>query len=207
MTNVGEGVAVPQLQATANEPQEEKHSCDWKNCPTEDKIHEKQITYRNNGCTLRPAHPADPDYKKKLDNGHPDYYKEQSRWKKAEPVSWEEPRYHHLIPLASMEKYGVLSHNARLSGYDINHPTNIMALPYSDTDAKIHGIQAHRGNHKSYSAYVDKSLSLVDRHCKTWCRQDSACTGQPQSDALIARLDLVSRMYRTRIAANTISLK
>jgi hypothetical protein len=160
--------------------------CEWKNCR---KNHSTKPNYPNDGVVGYNNSYAEDWVNAGLEpwvrykNGKDakgtakEYKKESSRFAdKASSLKY--PQYHthkhHLIPVKSIDKFNTLKHNAKLIGYDINHPNNGACLPTYQIDIVQHDLQRHRGSHpKKYKKAVAKLLRSVEKMSSKYCILDS----------------------------------
>lgn len=159
---------------------EKTYKCKWKNCKGQ---HSFEIKYSNDGCVDRNGGIYTGFWREpwmagvgvkstKITFQH--YYGEvkKKRLKDAKSLFGSDKyptEKHHIIPIKSISKYKQLSHNAKLTGFDINNGKYGICLPYFVTDIFKHDLQCHRTNHKNYSFKVEDELEDLQEQCLSYC--------------------------------------
>ncbi len=166
-------------QGDTSKDDKKKFKCNWKNCKGD---HARKINYANNGSTSRgkytgvwytPWHSGAGIKSEKITIAH--YEAETGKAKSLEEAKslFGSEQYvtnnHHLIPIAAIEKFSKLSHNAKLIGFDINDGKYGIRLPYFITDIFRHDLQSHKTNHPNYSKKVEKQLRKLEKQCEFLC--------------------------------------
>ncbi len=172
---------MPVIPGMEGDSQAKTYKCDWKDCSGK---HFSKVTYKNDGCVKRGTYSGtwEKPWSKgagqdstRISVSHYENEPGKATSLDAAKTLFGSGEYvtnnHHLIPVASMKKFSVLSHNAKLVGFDINDGKYGICLPYFITDIFRHDLQSHKTNHRNYSKKVEKLLKGVQKECKKYCEQ------------------------------------
>ena len=176
------GAVVGSATAPVIAKKDKQYKCEWKNCKGE---HDAEIEYDDDGCTVRAEYTGiwqDPWFgvisktSSKITLAH---YKKENKVKHQKTAKdlFGTNQYatenHHIIPIKAIEKLKILSHNAKLIGFDINDGRYGIKLPYFITDIFRNDLQSHKTNHRNYSKKIEKELQKLEKTCRKYC--DNKC--------------------------------
>lgn len=187
MTQIGEGIAVTVIAPNANN-EENLFKCEWKQCLTN---HINKPDYPNDGDTNRNGTYETDWIKAGLEPWElygpgkdskailTDYRNETPSAQYAvSAAALKHPKYHtqkhHLISVNLFDNVSILSHNAKLAGYNVNHKNNGICLPSYVIDIIQHNLQCHRGSHPKalYNDKIDPLLTNLEQKCIKYCEMD-----------------------------------
>lgn len=157
-------VVFGQSAVTAFQKKHKKHSCKWAHCP--------KGTEPNQGPHEAPIE-YDKDKKANLsrssDQALSDVVDEKER------AQFEKEGFlfeaHHLVPVIAFEEedgaFPDLTNNARLAGYNVNNPNNLMALHANKKNVRHLDLQYHAGNHGLRTTSIKASKPAVTKEILT----------------------------------------
>lgn len=200
--------------AAAQDKEVQTHKCDWKKCK---KTHEKEVSYPKTGKVDRNGtyesdwvksglepwelHGPGNDSKATLN----EYRAETPAAKYATiAAQMRHPEYHtqkhHLISVNLFSNVSILSHNAELIGYDVNHKNNGICMPSYVLDIVQHDLQCHRGSHPKalYNDKIDPLLRGLESRSLSYCKLDIQGESTMQTQ-LIDDLNDISRRAETML--------
>ena len=214
MSELFEPVAIGIITSTDTEEDQNKISCEWKNCKVN---HTKKPEYPKNGNTERNSSYNEDWVKAGLEpwekygsgtdsqatlNDYKDETPNASYTKPAASLTY--PAYHtqkhHLISVKLFKNVKDLDHDAKLIGYDVNHKKNGICLPSYVVDIVQHDLQCHRGNHPNDFYYVNivPLLAEAEKRCIKYCHSDISGRVENQKN-LINDLNNISQRVESKI--------
>lgn len=105
---------------------------------------------------------------------------------------------HHIIADNLVRRHKLMVH-ARMAGYDLNHPGNMIALPANPTGQKV----GHNNDHPKYDAEV---IGLLNENMKRLNREHGSLRNAPPAEVLDAVRKIEAEM-RKRIEKRDVPIK
>ncbi len=100
---------------------------------------------------------------------------------------------HHIISANIFTNFNMLSHNAKLIGWNVNNKENGICLPYFIGDIVRHDLQCHRGPHPAlYNKNLAKMLRNLEKKCTRFCDTN-------KQKSLSSKLELYSKKVESHI--------